>query len=1090
MLAGETAHDWRDERIGQILNDFLDRRARGANVTEADLLAMYPDLQADLCEHLELLRDLRPATSQIDALLTQGLLQRCDEPGYLARLGPYKVLEYIGRGGMGIVLRARDESLARDVALKILRPELADDALALARFVREARAAAGLDDPRVVGIYGVGSEMGARYIAMEFVAGTSLAMRLTREGPLPAEEARRIVREVLEGLAAAHAAGLIHRDIKSSNILLTKSEAHVKLVDFGLARMRASRTRLTATQAIVGTPEYMSPEQSRGEDSTLDERTDLYAAGVVFYEMLTGVTPFRSDSPTATAHRILYEEPLPPMQLKRDADAQLARVALRLLEKRPEDRFASATEALAALAADTRVRLPAERRRHMRRLALAAGGAALLAGVGGWQGNATANSSAEPRPTAASIDRQDERTLLVRYGRESTFKTLHRFDADAGRIMAATVVAMPGTAAPVVVAGTEFPMDGAAVFAFDGTGAELWRTDLSRAVRWPDCGPTMKVYCDELLAADLDGQPGQELLAIGKDLFEYPCCVALLDPASGAVRQSFWHTGHLWQMRIVRDYFPDHRPAIAVSGMNNKLDGFAQPRDTDPSPLTQYDIVSVAMILDPLQMGGLGPPFTTRVPGLTAAKPHAYAFLDRPVGTRDSGDRLDVFAISRFLPAAYATNTHTAPWLALYLQREAPLPAPGILTLDRELNAVDFTLSTGERFATSLAYWKSCWHPLYQHGQATRYLPTVQETLATGDELRGKRIRRAEVDPRDSHRVLVEYEGGRSAFEFVRYDVCVGGVAVADGPVGAEQLVIVGLAEPPRAGGAVLAYTPDGQLRWRQDLSDARQWPDCAPPTRWVCRALTAGDIDGVAGDEVLVSGGDFFEYPTRVSRLNRETGAIEESFWHFGHVGGLKLVSDFLGPGRPALLCWGVNNKLNGFRVPRTDDPAPVATHEIVPILAVLDPLRFSGVGPPAAARMPGLPVGQPIAYACLDMAISPSSLIHGGLQDPSADKALMEVGAFGEVAVAPYEMRVAGVPWVTITVTRPSTLEGVVNRALLTVDRELQVQQVVVVTGEPRESTPAFWRSRWHVLTPSDEVDVGFGQTALRSRADAGPD
>ncbi len=297
--------DARDVRLGQILDDYLSRRSRGEMVTESELLAQHPDLADELRDMLATVRDLRPASDRIGALIKQGVLDRSKDPRYLAELGSYRITGYIGRGGMGIVLKAYEESLNRTVALKILRPELEDDPVALKRLIREAKAAAGLQHPNIVTVHAVGQERGAHYIAMEYVDGPSLADVVREHGPLPPEIVRNVFRQVLSALAAAHDVGLIHRDVKSSNILLElwprrrtgtegagtpqaevapatqssivnlqpaisdprtlnpEAAGGVKLADFGLARMLTAETRVTLGDTALGTPEYMRLSQNR-----------------------------------------------------------------------------------------------------------------------------------------------------------------------------------------------------------------------------------------------------------------------------------------------------------------------------------------------------------------------------------------------------------------------------------------------------------------------------------------------------------------------------------------------------------------------------------------------------------------------------------------------------------------------------------------------------------------------------------------------------------------------------------------------------------------------------------------------------------
>src|SRR6185312_4317330 len=229
-----------------------------------------------------------------------------DEPNLLGRLGGYDVLEIIGRGGMGVVLKAFDRDLKRCVAIKVLAPHLAQSALARKRFAREAQAAAAVVHPHVLAIHHVQPAGRLPFLVTPLVAGESLAQRLAAQGALELKEVLRIGMQAAAGLAAAHEQGLVHRDVKPANILLEKGVERAVLTDFGLARATDDVT-LTRWGFIAGTPQYMSPEQARGEP--LDGRSDLFSLGCVLYEMSTGISPFRADSMLATMRRLVDEEP-------------------------------------------------------------------------------------------------------------------------------------------------------------------------------------------------------------------------------------------------------------------------------------------------------------------------------------------------------------------------------------------------------------------------------------------------------------------------------------------------------------------------------------------------------------------------------------------------------------------------------------------------------------------------------------------------------------------------------------------------------------------------------------------------------------
>ena len=212
--------------------------------------------------------------------------------------GKYKVVEELGHGGMGVVYKAEDVKLRRFVALKFLPPHLVDSPELKERFLVEAQAAAALNHPNICIIHEVGEDEGRPYIAMEFVDGETLKDKL-RQGPLKAEAALKMAGQVAAGLGEAHHKGIIHRDVKSANIMVT-AKGQAKVMDFGLAKLRGGSS-LTKTQTTIGTVAYMSPEQARGGD--LDQRTDIWSLGVVLYEMLAGKLPFRGDHDQAVIYR-------------------------------------------------------------------------------------------------------------------------------------------------------------------------------------------------------------------------------------------------------------------------------------------------------------------------------------------------------------------------------------------------------------------------------------------------------------------------------------------------------------------------------------------------------------------------------------------------------------------------------------------------------------------------------------------------------------------------------------------------------------------------------------------------------------------
>jgi hypothetical protein len=264
-----------------------------------------------------------------------------EKPGHLGRLGHYEILEVLGRGGMGVVLKAFDQGLHRVVAIKVMAPQLATSATARKRFVREARAAAAVRNEHVVTTHAVEEANGLPYLVMEYVAGPSLQQRIDRTGPLELPDILRIGLQAAAGLAAAHAQGLVHRDVKPANILLENGVERVKLTDFGLARA-ADDASVSQSGVVAGTPEYMAPEQTRGE--ALDHRADLFSLGSVLYAMATGRPPFQAESALGVLHRISQGRARPIRDVNPDLPAWLAALVERLHARDPRDRYQSAAE--------------------------------------------------------------------------------------------------------------------------------------------------------------------------------------------------------------------------------------------------------------------------------------------------------------------------------------------------------------------------------------------------------------------------------------------------------------------------------------------------------------------------------------------------------------------------------------------------------------------------------------------------------------------------------------------------------------------------------------------------------------------------
>jgi serine/threonine-protein kinase len=263
-------------------------------------------------------------------------------------LGVYQIMEEVGRGGMASVYRAYQSSLNRYVAIKVLPPQLAYDEEFVQRFLREAQAAASLSHPNIVVVHDVGEQGGLYYIVMEFLEGQTLKDLIQREGALSPVRAARILEQVAAALDYAHQRGFVHRDIKPANIFVGPDD-RVKLTDFGIAKAVSEAEQLTRTGMLVGTPEYMSPEQAAG--TPIDHRTDLYALGVVLYQMMTGQVPHRGTTPHSILHAIIYDPPPLPRQLNAAVPPAIEQVILKALAKQPGDRYQRGVDMAAALRA-------------------------------------------------------------------------------------------------------------------------------------------------------------------------------------------------------------------------------------------------------------------------------------------------------------------------------------------------------------------------------------------------------------------------------------------------------------------------------------------------------------------------------------------------------------------------------------------------------------------------------------------------------------------------------------------------------------------------------------------------------------------
>ncbi|MCI0413286.1 serine/threonine protein kinase [bacterium] len=253
--------------------------------------------------------------------------------------GRYQVLKELGRGGMGIVFQAHDKQLNEQVAIKILSPLLSNDDQALERLKREVSAARRVTHANVIRIHDIAEINGLHYVSMEYFPGTNLKEHIKRSGALSQMQAYNIASQICDGLEAAHRQGVIHRDLKTQNVIIHGNQ--IKIIDFGLART-SHMEGMTATGLIMGTPEYMAPEQVSGQK--VDERADIYSLGIILYELFTGRVPFTGDSAIAVGFKQMKEDPPPPRQLNPQLSEAVERVILHALQKDPVMRYLSVSE--------------------------------------------------------------------------------------------------------------------------------------------------------------------------------------------------------------------------------------------------------------------------------------------------------------------------------------------------------------------------------------------------------------------------------------------------------------------------------------------------------------------------------------------------------------------------------------------------------------------------------------------------------------------------------------------------------------------------------------------------------------------------
>ena len=339
-----------DEKLALLLTDLADRAQRGEQVDIVKVCEQYPEHAAEL-KYLwgTVLVTEAVGVTQAKSGSFFGSDSGTWPPQLPYSIGDYELLEQVGQGGMGIVFRARQVNLGREVAIKMIQQDRLNSPEDHQRFLAEAEATARLEHTGIVQVYEVGEFDGTPFFSMQFIRGETLAQRL-RSGPMGQRQAAALIASVAKAIDYAHKQGILHRDIKPSNILLDE-HGSAKVTDFGLAKFFHANEHLTRTGAILGTPSYMSPEQASGRSNQLGPASDVYSLGTVLYHALTGRPPLVADSPLELALKILEQEPIPPRVLEPKIDRDLEMVVIRCLQKPPDLRYSSAGELAADLEA-------------------------------------------------------------------------------------------------------------------------------------------------------------------------------------------------------------------------------------------------------------------------------------------------------------------------------------------------------------------------------------------------------------------------------------------------------------------------------------------------------------------------------------------------------------------------------------------------------------------------------------------------------------------------------------------------------------------------------------------------------------------
>lgn len=489
----------------------------------------------------------------------------------------FEIGEVRGVGGSAVVYSAFDRELKQPVALKVLRADRTSPE-ALTRLKREVAVARQAASPRLVRVYDIDASGESVFLTMEDVAGGSLKDRLAR-GQLPLEETLRVAREILEGLAVLHGLGIVHRDVKPGNVLLS-ADGSVKLADFGLARrLEVDETRATSVDGFVGTVDYVSPEQALGRE--LDGRSDLYSFGVTLFEMLTGGIPFKRDSAIGTALAHVKDPPPPLRSVRPDAPAWLEALVARLLAKSPEERHPTAGDVLADLAA--RRATAAARPRRRRRIVVLAGGLALAAALGAFLAPrllaprvpARLTGSGRAENGVVAVDARGRALWERRDVAVTSHATLFR--RGDGSVGVAAVV--PDGRGPAQTSGARVdildPASGAPLGSLRVPLPEQFAGNVPRG-RWGAAG---------LSAADLDGTGADVLVLSLIDTDSYPSATYVLEPEARLARPVFVASGH-HTLAGAADVDGDGRKELLLVGTANRLGlrvGLAALRVARPS---------------------------------------------------------------------------------------------------------------------------------------------------------------------------------------------------------------------------------------------------------------------------------------------------------------------------------------------------------------------------------------------------------------------------------------------------------------------------------------------------------------------------